>query len=166
MGKRAFPPLPTRPQLVAVYPALFPLKSSPSPRVNASSRRFFHWNLIHVASVLRFALCSSLYVSSFLPFISSFTWFHHLRLLPSSFTFPLFIIPLLPLCKKNVLHHLQGYRFSVACYATTPRICVLRIEKVWSIPSPCLGNVEVQKSCRRPFFFFQSSFIFRFCFGL
>ena len=27
MGKRAFPPLPTRPQLVAVYPALFALYS-------------------------------------------------------------------------------------------------------------------------------------------
>ena len=43
---------------------------------------------------------------------------------------------------------------------------VLHRAKVWSIPSPYLGNVEEQKSWRWPFFFFQNSFIFHFCFGL
>ena len=43
---------------------------------------------------------------------------------------------------------------------------VLHIAKVRSIPSPYLGIVEMQKSWRWPFFFFQNSFIFRFCFGL
>ena len=41
-------------------------------------------------------------------------------------------------------------------------ICVLRIAKVGSVPSPYLGNVEEQKSWRWPFSFFKipSSSIF------
>ena len=46
-----------------------------------------------------------------------------------------------------------------------PGSWVLHIEKVRSIPSPYFGNVEEQKSWRRPFSFFQNSFIFHFCFG-
>ena len=37
-------------------------------------------------------------------------------------------------------------------------------EQCGSIPSPYLGNVEEQKSLRRPFSVFHNSFIFHFCF--